>query len=176
MTDSLQTHGLQNARLHVHHQLPELAQTHVHWVGDAIQPSRPLPSPSLPTFNLSQHQGIFQQVRWPKYWSFSFSISPSNEYSGLISFKMDWLDLLTLQGTLKSLLQHHSSKASVLQCSAFFVVQLSHPYLITGKIIALTRGTFVGHLFNMLSQLFIAFIPRSKRFLISWKTWWCTYL
>ena len=104
-------------------------------------------------------------IRWPKYWSFSFSISASNEYSGLISFRMDWLDLLAVQGTLKSLLQHHSSKISVLQCSAFFIVQLSHPYLTTGKTIALTRWTFVGKemslLFNMLSTLVIAFLPRS---------------
>ena len=122
--------------LPVHHQLPESTQTHVHWVGDAIQPSHPLSSPYPPAFNLSQHQGLFQWVssfiRWPKYWSFSFSISPSNEYSGLISFRMDCLDLLAVQGTLKSLLQHHSSKASILQCSAFFTVQLSHLFMITG--------------------------------------------
>ena len=111
-------------------------------------------------------------IRWPKYWSFSFSISPSNEYSGLISFRMHWLDLLAVQGILKSLLQHHSSKASVLQCSAFFTVQLSHPYMTTGKTIALTRQTFVGKvtslLFNMLSKLVTTFLPRSKRLLISW--------
>jgi len=112
------------------------------------------------------------QIRWPKYWSFSFSISPSNEYSGLISFRMDWLDLLAVQGTLKSLLQHRSSKASILQCSTFFIVQLSHPYMTTGKTIALTRWTFVGKvmslLFNMLSRLVIAFLPRSQCLLISW--------
>ena len=111
-------------------------------------------------------------IRWPKYWSFSFSISPSNEYSGLISFRMDWLDLLAVQGTLKSLLQHHSSKSSVLWYSAFFIVHLSHPYTTTGKTIALTRWTFVGRvmclLFNMLSRLVIAFLPRSKYLLISW--------
>ena len=111
-------------------------------------------------------------MRWPKYWRFSFSISPSNEYWGLISFRMDWLDLLAVQGTLKSLLQHHSSKASILQCSAFFMIQLSQPYMTTRKTIALTRGTFVGKvmslLFNMLSRLVIAFLPRSKRLLISW--------
>ena len=111
-------------------------------------------------------------IRWPKYWSFSFNISPSNEYPGLISFRMDWLDLLAVQGTLKSLLQHHSSKASILQHSALFIVQLSHPYMTTGKTIALTRGTFVGKvmslLFNMLSRLVITFLPRSKRLLISW--------
>ena len=112
------------------------------------------------------------RIRWPKYWSFSFNISPSNEYSGLTSFRMDWLDLLAVQGTLKSLLQHHSSKASFLQCSTFFIVQLSHPYTNTGKTIALTRWTFVGKvislLFNMLSRLVITFLPRSKCLLISW--------
>ena len=111
-------------------------------------------------------------IRWPKYWSFSFTISPSNEYSGLISFRMDWLGLLAGQGTLKSLLQHHSSKASILQCSVFFMVQLSHRHVTTGKTIALTRRTFVGKvmslLFNMLSRLVIAFLPRSKCLLISW--------
>ena len=111
-------------------------------------------------------------IRWPKYWSFNFSISPSNEYLERISFRMDWLDLLAVQGTHKSLLQHHSSKASILQCSALFAVQLSHPYMITGKTIALTRWTLVGKvmslLFNMLSRLVIAFLPRSKLLLISW--------
>ena len=111
-------------------------------------------------------------MRWPKYWSFSFSISPSNEYSGLISFRMDWLDLFAVQGTLESLLQHHSSKASILRCSAFLIVQLSHPNMTTGKTILLTRWTFVGKvmslLFNMLSRLVITFLPRSKRLLISW--------
>ena len=110
--------------------------------------------------------------RWPKYWSFSFNISPSNEYTGLISFRMDWLDLLAVQGILKSLLQHHTSKASILQHSAFFIFQLSHPYMTTGKTIALTRRTFVGYvmslLFNMLSRLVITFLPRSKCLLISW--------
>ena len=111
-------------------------------------------------------------IRWPEYWSFSFSMNHSNEYSGLISFRMDWLDLLAVQGTLKSLLQHHSSKASILQCSAFFMVKLSYPYMTTRKTIALTRQTFVGKLmsllFNMLSRLVIAFLPRSKCLLISW--------
>ena len=111
-------------------------------------------------------------IRWPKYWSFSFSISPSNEHPGWISFRMDWLDLLAVQGTLKSLLKHHSPKASILQCSAFFIVQLSHPYMTDGKTIALTRWTFVGKvmslLFNMLSRLVITFLPRSKCLLISW--------
>ena len=144
----------------VHHQLPEFTQTHVYSVGDAIQPSHPLSSPSPPAFNLYQHQGLFQwsvlHIRQPKYWSFSFSISSSNEYSGLISFRMDWLDLLAVQGTLKSLLQHHSLKASILQHSAFFIVQLSHPYTTTRKTIALTRWTLVSTvmslLFNMLSR------------------------
>ena len=112
----------------VHHQLSESTQTHVHQVGDVIQPSHPLSSPSPPSFNLCQYQGLSNEsvlhIRWPKYWSFSFSISPSNEYSGLIFFRMDWLGLLAVQGTLKSLLQHHSSKASILWCSAFFIVQL----------------------------------------------------
>ena len=112
------------------------------------------------------------RIRWPKYWNFSFSISPSNEHPGLISFRTDWLDLLAVQGTLKSLLQHHSSKASVLQCSAFFIVQLSHPYMTTGKTIALTRWTSVGKvmslLFNVLSRFVITFLPRSKHLLISW--------
>ena len=112
------------------------------------------------------------RIRWPKYWSFSFSISPSNEYSGLIPFRMDWLDLLAVQGTLKSLLQHHSSKASILQCSAFFILQLSHPYMTTGKTKDLTRWTFVGKvmslLFNMPSRLVIIFLSRSKQILISW--------
>ena len=160
----------------VHHQLPELAQTHVYRVSDVIQPSYPLSSPSPSAFNHSQHQGLFQRavlyIRWPKFWGFSFSINPSNEYSGLISFRMDWLNLLAVQGTLKSLLWHNSSKASVLQCSAFFIVQLSHPYTTNGKTIALTRQTFVGQvmslLFNMLSRLVIIFLPRSKRLLISW--------
>ena len=111
-------------------------------------------------------------IRWPKYWSFSFNISPSNEHPGLISFRMDWLDILVVQGTLVSLLQHHSSKASLIWCSAFFIVQLSHPYMTTGKTIVLTRWTFVGKvtslLFNMLSRLVITFPPRSKYFLISW--------
>jgi len=111
-------------------------------------------------------------IRWPKYWSFSFSISPSNEHPGLSSFRMDWLDLLAVQGTLKSLLQHHSSKASLLQCSAFFILQLLHPYMTTGKTIALTRQTFIGRvislLFTMLSRLVITFLPKSKPLLISW--------
>ena len=135
------------------HHLPEFAQTHVHWVGDVIQPSHPLSSPSPPALNLSQHQGLFQWVssshQWPKYWS--FSISTSNEYSGLISFRVGWLDLLAVQGTLKSLLQHYSSKASILLCLAFFIVQISYPYMTTGKTIALTRLTFIGKEMSLLS-------------------------
>ena len=132
----------------------------------------PLLLPSIfPSIRVFSKEPVLH-ISWPKCWSFSISISPSNEYSWLISFRMDWLDLLAVQGTLKSLLQHHSSKASVLQHWAFFIVQLSHPYMITGKTIALTRRTFVGKvislLFNMLSRLGIGFLPRSKRLLISW--------
>ena len=152
------------------HQIPELAQTHVHQVGDAIQPFHPLSFPSPPAFSLSQHQGLFQWVVPPI--RFSFSISPSNEYSGLIFFRIDWLDILAVQGTLKGLLQQHSSKASILWCSVFFRAQLSHPYMTPGKTIALTKQTFVGKvtslLFNMLSRFVIAFLPRSKHLLISW--------
>ena len=133
--------------LPVYHQLPEFTQTHVHWAIDAIQLCHPLSSLSPPTFNLSQHQGLFKWVsslnQVAEVLSFSFSISPSNEYSGLVSFRIDWLDVLAVQGTLKSLLQHHSSKASILPCSAFFIIQLSHPNMTTGKTIALTRWTFV---------------------------------
>ena len=131
----------------VHHQIPELAQTHVHQVSDAVQPFHPLSSPSPPAFNLSSIRVFFNEsvlcIRWPKYWSFSFSISPSNECSELISFRIDWFDLLTVQGALKSLLQHYSSKASILWCSAFFIICLSL-YMTTGKTIALTIQTFVG--------------------------------
>ena len=158
----------------VHHQLPELAQTHVHRASDAIQPSHSLSSsPCPPTFNLSSIRVFSNQsvlhVRWPKYWSFSLSVSPSNEFSRLISFRMDWLDLLAVQGTLKSILQHYSLKASILRRSAF---QFSHPYMTIGKTIALTRRTFVGKvmslLFKMLSRCVIAFLPRSKSLLFSW--------
>jgi len=149
--------------LSVHHQLLEFTQTPVHRVGDAIQSPHPLLSPSPPAPNPSQHQSLFQwstlRISWPKYWSFSFSISPSNEHPGPISFRMDWLDLFAVQGTCKSLLQNHSSKASIHQCSAFFTVQLSYPYMTTGKTLALTRWTFVGKvislLFNILSRLVI---------------------
>ena len=158
----------------VHHQLLKLAQTHVHRVSDAIQPSHPLSFPSPPALNLPRHQGLFQWV------SSSHQVAKVSELqlqsfqwkSGLVSFRTDWFDLLEVQGTLKSLLQHHSSKASVLWCSPFFMVPLSHPYVTTGKAIALTRWTFVGKvmslLFNVLSRLVIAFLPRSKSLLTSW--------
>ena len=159
----------------VHHQLPELTQTHVYLVDDVIQTSHPLSSPSppalFPSIRVFSNESALR-IRWPKYWSFSFSISPSSEQPGLISFRIDWLGLLAIQGILKSLLQHHSSKASILRRSAFFIVQLSHPYMTTGKIIALTRWTFVDKvmslLFNMLSTLVITFLRRSKCLLISW--------
>ena len=160
--------------LPVHHQLPEFTQTHVHWVSDAIQPSHLLsspfaPAPNPPSIRVFSNESTLR-IRWPKYWSFSFSIIPSKLHPGLISFRMDWLDLLAVQGTLKSLLQHHSSKASILQRSAFFTVQLSHPHMTTAKTIALTRWTFVGKvvslLFNMLSRLVITCLPRSKCLLI----------
>ena len=165
--------------LPVHHQLPEFTQTHVHWVTDAIQPSHPLSSPSPPAPNPSQHQSLFQwansshevaKVLW-LHSGFSFSIIPFKEIPGLISFRMDWISI-AVQGTLKSLLQHHSSKASILWRSAFFTVQLSHRYITTGKTIAFTRQTFVGKvislLFTMLSRLVITFLPKSKHLLISW--------
>ena len=154
--------------LPVHHQLPEFTKTHVHRVSDAIQPSHPLSSllllpPIPPSIRVFSNESTLC-MRWPKYWSFSFSISPSNEHPELI-FRMNWLDLLGVQGTL-SLLQHHSSKASILQCSAFFTVQLSHPYMTTGKTKVLTGWTFVGKVmslpFNMLSRLVITFLPRIK--------------
>ena len=139
--------------LPVHHQLLEFTQTHVHWVGDAIQPSHPLLSPSPPTFNLSQHQSLFKWVssfhQVAKVLEFHFNISPSNEHLGLISFRMDSLDLLAVQGTLKSLLQHHSSKASILWRSAFFIIQFSHPHMTTGKTIALIRWTFVNKVMSL---------------------------
>ena len=157
----------------VHHQLPEFTQTSIKLVMPSnhfilCHPLLLLP-PILPRVFYNEST---LRMRWPKYWSFSFSMSPSNEHPGLISFRMDWLDLLAVQGTLKSLLQHHSSKASILWCSAFFTVQLSHPYMTTGKTIALTRQTFVDKvmsvLFNMLSRLAITFLPSSKLLLISW--------
>ena len=161
--------------LPVHHQLPEFTQTHVHWVGKLsnhlILCCPLLLSSTFPSIKVISNESA-HCIRWPNYWSFSFSISPSNEHSGLISFRMDWLDLLAVQGTLKILLHNHSLKASILWHSAFFIVQLSHPYMTTGKTIAFTRWTFVGKvmslLFNMLSRLVIAFLPRSKRLFISW--------
>ena len=163
----------------VHHQLWELAQTHLHWVSDAIQPSHPLSYHSPSAFNLSQHQyfpmsQFFTSGRCGEVLEFQLQHQSSNEYSGLISFRIDWFDLLAVHRTLKSLLQHHSSKPSILRHSAFFTVQLSHPYMTTGKTIALalTIQTFVGKvtslLFNVLSRLVIAFLSRSKHLLISW--------
>ena len=162
--------------LPVHHQLPEFTQTHVHWVGDAIQPSYPLSSPSPPVPSPSQHQGLFQWVNSShevaKVLEFQLQHQSFQWTPNMISFRMDWLDLLAFQGPLKSLLQHHSSKASILWCSAFFTVQLSHPYMATGKTIVLTKRIFVGKvkslLFYVLSRLVITFLPRSKRLLISW--------
>ena len=156
--------------LPLHQQLLEFTQTQVYWISDAIQSSHPLPSPLA--FNLSSMKVFSNEstlrIRWPKYWSFSFNTSPSNEYSGMVSFRMDWLDLLAVQETLKSLLQHYSSKLSIFQCSAFFIVQISHPYMTTRKTIALTRRTLVSKvmslLLNILSRLVITFLPRSKHF------------
>ena len=162
--------------LPVLHQLPEFTQTHVHCVSDAInhlilcRPLLFLPS-NLPSIRVFSNESTLH-IRWPKYWSCSFNISPSNEHSGLTSFRMDSLDLLAVQGTLKSLLQYHCSKSSILQHSTFFIVQLSHPYMTTGKTIASIRWIFVDKvislLFNMLSTLVITFLPRSKCLLISW--------
>ena len=176
MYDSLPPHGLQNADFPFLHHFPELAQTHVHLVGWChptvvlYHPLLRLPS-VFPNMRVSSNESA-PQIRWPKYCCFSFSVSPSNEYSGLISFRIDWFDLLDVHGTLKSLLQYQSSKASILCCSAFFMVQLSHPYVTTGKTIALTKWTFVGKImclpFNMLSGLVIAFLPGSNCLLISW--------
>ena len=154
----------------VYHQLPEVTQTHVHWVSDTIQPSYPLSFPSSPTFRLSQHQSLFKWVsslhQVAKVLEFQLQHQSFQWHSELISFRMDWLDLLAVQGTLKSLLQHHSSKASTLRHSAFFIVQLSHPYMATGKTIALTRRTFVDKvmslLFNMLSRLVIMLFPSKE--------------
>ena len=155
----------------VHHQLPELAQTRVHWICDAIQPYHPLSSPSPSALNLSRTRVFSNEsvlrIRWPKYWSFSYSISPTNEYSGLISFRMDWLDVLAVQGTLKSLLQHHSSKASILLSSTLFMVQLSHPYMTVGKTIVLTIQTFVSKMlplvFKMQSSFVIVSFPSKEQ-------------
>ena len=175
MSNSFQPHGLQHAKL----PCPSLfsgacSNSHpLRWW--SIQPSLSLSSPSPSAFNLPwirvfSNESVLN-IRWPKYWSFSFSISPTNEYSGLISFRNDWFDVFSVQGTLKSLLRHHSSKTSILQHSAFFIVQLSHPYMTIGKTIALIRWTYVSivmsPLFNMLSRLIIASLPRSNRLLIS---------
>ena len=178
MSNSLRPHESQHARPPcpsptpgVHSNSPPLSR----WCHPAIS-SSVLPfsscSQSLPARESFPICQLFLRMRWPKYWSFSFSIIPSKEHPGLISFRMEWLDLLAVQGTLKSLLQHHSSRASILWCSAFFTVQLSHAYMTTGKTTALTRQTFIGKvmslLLNMLSRLVITFLPRSKRLLISW--------
>ena len=166
----------------VHHQIPEFTQTHIHHVSDAIQPSHPLMSPSPPIFpsiRVFSNESVLH-IRLSNYWSFSFSICPSNEYSGLISFRINWFDLLAVQKTLKSLLQHYSSKTSILQCSIFFIVQLSHPYMTTGKTITLTGWAFVGKvmcvLSNMLSSFVIAFLPMSKYLLVSWLQWPCAVI
>ena len=159
--------------LPVHHQLLKLMPIESVMTSNNLIPCRPLLFlPSIfPSIRVFSNESVLA-IRWPRYWSFSFSISPSNECSGLISFRMDWLDLLAVQGTLKNLLQHHSSKASSLRHSACFIVRLPHPYMTTGETIALTRWTFVGKvmslLFNMLSRLVITFLPRSKSLLISW--------
>ena len=158
------------------HYFLEFAQIHVNLVGNAIYLSHSLPPSSPPALNLSQHQDLLNEldlsIRWSKYWSFSFSSRPSNEYSELISFRIDWFDLPVIQGTLKSRHQHHNLKASILQCSASFMIQFSYLYMTTRKTIALTRGTFVGKimplLFNRLSRFGIAFLLRSKCLLISW--------
>ena len=181
VSDSLRSHELQHARFPCPSPTPGACSN--------LCPSSVMPSshlilccpllllPSIfPSIKVFSNESVFH-IRWPKYWSFSFSISPSNEYSGLISFRIALFDLLAVQGTLKSLLQHHSSKASILQCSGFFIVQLSHPYVTTVKTVALTRWTFVSKvmslLFNMLSRLVIAFLPRSKHLVISWLQKWC---
>ena len=175
-SDSLWSHGLQHTRLPCPSPTQhDLAETLAHWVGDAIQPSLPchplllLPS-VFPSIRVFSKESVLH-IRWPRYWSFSYNISPSNEYSGLISFRIDWFDL-AVQGTLKSLLQYCNSKALILRHSTFFMVQLLHPYMTTGKTIALTRRIFVGKvmpmLFNRLSMFVLAFRSRSKCLLISW--------
>ena len=181
MSNSLQPHGLQHSRFPWQSPTPGAYSNSCplhRWCHPTISSSvvrfssclQPLPS-TFPSIRFFSNESVLH-VRWPKYWRWSFSISPSNEHPGLISFRIDWLDLLAVQGTLKQLLQHHSSEASILRCSAFFIVQLSHPYVTTGKTTALTSWTFVGKvmslLFNMLSRLAIAFLPRSKHLLISW--------
>ena len=177
MSDSLQPHGLQHARPPCPSLTPGVYPNSC--LIDSVIPSNHLslchpfllPPSIVPSIRVFSNESVLC-IRWPKYWNFSFNISSSNERSGLISFRMDWLDLLAVQGSLKSLLQHHSSKVSILWCSAFFIIQLSHPYMTIGKAIALTRRTFVGKvmslLFNMLSRLVTTFLPRSKCLLISW--------
>ena len=177
VSDSLWSHGLQHARPPCPSPTPRVYSNScpLSWwchpnISILYHPLLLLPS-IFPSIRVFSSESVLH-IRWPKYWSFSFNVSPSNEHSGLISLRIDWLDLLAVQGILKSLLQHHSSKASILWCSAFFIVQFSHPYMTTGKTIALTWQTFVGKvmslLFNMLSRLVITFLPRSKRLLISW--------
>ena len=176
VSSSLWPHGLQHTRPSCPSPTPGVYSNSYplsRWCHPTISSSVIPFSSSLQSFPASGFSnGSVLHIRWPKYWSFSFSISPSNEYSGLISFRIDWLDLLAVQGTLKNLLQHHRSRTSILQCSAFFIVQLSYTYMTTGKTIALTRWTFVAKLmsllFNMLSRLVITFLPRSKHLLISW--------
>ena len=176
MSDSLRPHESQHARPPYPSPTPGVHPNPCPSSQWCHQPSHPLSSPSplpsiFPSIRVFLNESALH-IRWPKYWSFSLNISPSNEHLGLISFRMDWLDLLAVQGTLKSLLQHHSSKASILRQSAFFIVQLSHPYMTTGKTIALTRQTFVDEvmslLLNMLSRLVITFLSRSQHLLISW--------
>ena len=177
MSNSLRPHQLQNTRLPCPLPSPEAhsnscpsSRSCLPIISSSVVPFSSCPR-SFPATGYFFNESVFP-IKWPNYWSFSFSISPSNQYSELISFRIDWFNLLAVQGTLKSLLQHHSSKASILHCSAFFMVQLSHPYMTTGKTIALTRWTFVGKvislLFNMLSRFVIAFVQRSKCLLISW--------
>ena len=177
VSNSLRLHGLQHARLPCPLPTPR-ACSNSSIASVILSNHLILCHPLLLLLSIFPSIRVFSKesvlhIRWPKYWSFSFSISPSNEYSVLISFRMDWLGLLAVQGILKSLLQHHRSKASILRCSAFLIVQLSHPYMTTGKTIALTRWTFVCKVmslpFNMLSRLVITFLPRSKRLLISWR-------
>ena len=174
MSNYLRTQGLQHARLPCPSPTPGVWSNSwpwSQWCHPIISSSSLLLPSVFPSIRIFSNESVLH-IRWPKFWSFSFSISPSKEYSGLIFFKIDWFDLLAVQGSLKSLLQHHSSKASILWCSAFFMVQLSHPYMTTGKTIALTRRTFVGKvmslLFNMLSRLVITLLLRSKHLLISW--------
>ena len=174
MSDSLWTHGLQHTKPPCPSPTPGIYSNSYPlswWYHPTICHPLLLPPSIFPSIRVFSNDSVLC-IRWPKYWSFNFNINPADEYSGLISFRMDWLDLLAVQGTLKCFLQHHSSKASIVQCSAFFMVQLSHPYMTTGKTITLTRQTFVGKvtflLFNMLSRLVKTFLPRSNHPLISW--------